>query len=71
MAGLPTTRSQVVPIDTKGFKGFNYLKPRHIRRHLRDDAAIPQQQKGGIVTTMSKAEIDDYIKRGYIVEELD
>jgi hypothetical protein len=71
MAGLPTTRSQVVPIDTKGFKGFNYLKPRHIRRHLRDDVAIPQQQKGGIVTTMSKAEIDDYIKRGYIVEELD
>jgi len=72
MSGLPTKRADLVPINTKGFKGFNYLKPKHIRRHLKNaNSELLTQQKGGIVTTMSNKEIQDYIKRGYIVEELD
>jgi len=61
--GLPISRTQILP--TKTVRAFKHIKPKHIKPNIK------KTQKGGIVTTMSKAEIDDYIKRGYIVEELD
>jgi hypothetical protein len=60
---LPISRTRILP--TKTVRAFKHIKPKHIRSNIK------KIQKGGIVTTMSKAEIDDYIKRGYIVEELD
>ena len=60
---LPISRTQILP--TKTVRAFKHIKPKHIKPNIK------KIQKGGIVTTMSKAEIDDYIKRGYIVEELD
>ena len=58
---LPISTTQIFP--TKSIRAFKKLKPGRIRKNIKQD--------GGIVTSLSQKEIDNLIRQGYIIEELD
>jgi len=62
-SGLPLSKTQILP--TRKIRGFKPLRRKHI------EPIIKKEQKGGVVTSLSQKEINNLIKQGYIVEELD
>ena len=68
---LPFHRSQVLPLQDPAFKGATHLKFGRVRDFINKRNAGMKLQKGGIITSASNREIEDLIKRGFIVEELD
>lgn len=63
--------------DEKQYGGAHIeteLTPEEIQEYAKGGgqyaAALPQEQDGGIVTSLTDAEIKQYIKDGYIVEEI-
>lgn len=64
ISNLPISTTQILP--TKTVKAFKKFKPRRIRKNIQN-----KKQDGGIVTSLSQKEIDNLIKQGYIIEELD
>jgi len=69
--GMPYHRSQVLPLQDPAFKGATHLKFGRVRDFINKRNARMKLQKGGIITSASNREIEDLIKRGFIVEELD
>ena len=69
--GMPYHRSQVLPLQDPAFKGATHLKFGRVRDFINKRNAGMKLQKGGIITSASNREIEDLIKRGFIVEELD
>lgn len=69
--GMPFHRSQVLPLQDPAFKGATHLKFGRVRDFINKRNARMKLQKGGIITSASNREIEDLIKRGFIVEELD
>ncbi len=69
--GMPFHRSQVLPLQDPAFKGATHLKFGRVRDFINKRNGRMKLQKGGIITSASNREIEDLIKRGFIVEELD
>jgi hypothetical protein len=69
VSGLPISRTQILP--TKTVRAFKHIKPYHIRKHIESKQNKKKEQDGGIVTSLSQKEIDNLIRQGYIIEELD
>jgi hypothetical protein len=68
---MPFHRSQVLPLQDPAFKGATHLKFGRVRDFINKRNARMKLQKGGIISSASDREIEDLVRRGFIVEELD
>ena len=50
---------------------FNWLPKTKMLKYIKSKHIRPNLKEGGVVTSLSKKEIDDLIAQGYIIEELD